>query len=148
MSTGPMHHVSMKCGNMWSHPNIEFHPFYGRQNFRPSWPSYLTLILHRVICHLPQLDPYSKKFKEKVRKIRPRPHLRFLRPSLDFLAALTSLFGGPHLIFWRRPLIGWSRIDLSGAGAKKWSEGRRKVKWGPPKTQVRLAVALFFWPFS
>ena len=44
-----VHHVSMKCGNMWSHPNIEFHPFYGRQNFFPSWPSYLTLILHRVI---------------------------------------------------------------------------------------------------
>ena len=49
MSTGTVHHVSMKCGNMWSHPNIEFHPFYGRQNFGPSWPSYLTLILHRVI---------------------------------------------------------------------------------------------------
>ena len=86
-----------------------------------------------VICHLPQLCLYSEKFKKNVRKIRPRPHLRFWRPSLEISAALTWVFGGPHLSFWRRPLIGWSRqASLEILAGLTWVFG---------------TVALFFWPF-
>ena len=79
------------------------------------------LAIYSPVCHLPQLCPYSEKFKKNVRKIRPRPHLRFWRPSLEISAALTWVFGGPHLSFWRRPLIGWSRqASLEILAALTW----------------------------
>jgi hypothetical protein len=58
---------------------------------------FVELIRMVYAIHL-NLAPTARNLRKKTRKIKPR------QASLEFLAALTSLFGGPHFTF-RRPSL-------------------------------------------